>query len=404
MACFVVCGAGRKCDCANGTCFQEGLGATNVLRLQLLGELRISANGVIVALSRRAAFLLIALVLRGGKPTSRDLLADQLWPGQTTDSARVNLRVALSELRHRLAVPGEEGAAHDWIVADRERIGLDSARLWTDVAAFDALLRHAPEMHDDSTEATQRRESAILLYRGALLPDFSESWIASERDRLALEFAHLLNRQAAQCEAELTKRSDVRDVEHALETAVAACEADPDDVQNMARRMRLLARIGRADTALRLLTEYDLRRRQLYEMASDAALTQLANDLRSGKYTTVLPALPLPPLPPDIGMATVSPRTLADEDVFPPSEGALPLSSPLYIVRAIDQPFTHALLQGDSVVLVHGPRLVGKTSLLARSLHEVRQAGNRRVVLTDFSAFEREQMADLHQLAKAVAV
>ena len=49
-----------------------------------------------------------------------------------------------------------------------------------------------------------------------------------------------------------------------------------------------------------------------------------------------------------------------------PVGGAVPLDSPFYVVRRTDEEFRAAIARRDSIVLVKGPREVGKTSLLAR--------------------------------------
>src|SRR5207245_2692151 len=54
--------------------------------------------------------------------------------------------------------------------------------------------------------------------------------------------------------------------------------------------------------------------------------------------------------------------------------GAVPLDSPFYIERRTDGEFREAIRRQDSIVLVKGPRQVGKTSLLARGLQGAREA------------------------------
>lgn len=81
--------------------------------------------------------------------------------------------------------------------------------------------------------------------------------------------------------------------------------------------------------------------------------------------------------------------------------GAVPLGSPFYIERPTDAEFRKALTRGDSIVLVKGPRQVGKTSLLARGLQEARGAG-ARVVLTDFQTLAAEQLESAESLCLAL--
>jgi hypothetical protein len=66
-----------------------------------------------------------------------------------------------------------------------------------------------------------------------------------------------------------------------------------------------------------------------------------------------------------------------------PPTGVLPLNSEVYVERPTDQELLAAIRRRDSVIRIRGARQVGKTSLLARGLHQARSAGTR-VVTTDF--------------------
>jgi hypothetical protein len=74
-----------------------------------------------------------------------------------------------------------------------------------------------------------------------------------------------------------------------------------------------------------------------------------------------------------------------------PVGGAMPLESRYYIVRPTDAAFTAALARQDSIVLVKGPRQVGKTSLLVRGADEARASG-ARVVSTDLQKLNKAQL------------
>jgi serine/threonine protein kinase len=71
--------------------------------------------------------------------------------------------------------------------------------------------------------------------------------------------------------------------------------------------------------------------------------------------------------------------------------GALPLASKFYIFRPTDEDLRSAIMRNDSIVLIKGARQMGKTSLMARGLHEARAAG-ARVVLTDFQKLNAEHL------------
>ena len=72
--------------------------------------------------------------------------------------------------------------------------------------------------------------------------------------------------------------------------------------------------------------------------------------------------------------------------------GAMPLDSPYYIVRSGDDEFREAIARRTSIVLVKGPRQVGKSSLLARALADARRS-RASVAFTDIQALGRD---DLH--------
>lgn len=82
--------------------------------------------------------------------------------------------------------------------------------------------------------------------------------------------------------------------------------------------------------------------------------------------------------------------------------GAVALNSPFYIERAADEVFREALLRQDSIVLVKGARQIGKTSLLARGIQHVRQAG-ARVLLTDFHSLPAAALASADLLYRTLA-
>ncbi len=87
---------------------------------------------------------------------------------------------------------------------------------------------------------------------------------------------------------------------------------------------------------------------------------------------------------------------------FEPVGGAIPLDSRFYIERSTDHEFQTAVLRRDSIVLVKGARQVGKTSLLARSLQQAREAG-ARVALTDFQMLNASHLGAVESLLRMLA-
>ncbi|MCK5524483.1 MAG: AAA-like domain-containing protein [Thiomargarita sp.] len=72
----------------------------------------------------------------------------------------------------------------------------------------------------------------------------------------------------------------------------------------------------------------------------------------------------------------------------------MPLDSKFYVERQVDQDFQTAIQRRDSIVLIKGPRQVGKTSLLAQGLQQARDAGVI-VLLTDFQKLIDAQLQSL---------
>jgi len=85
-----------------------------------------------------------------------------------------------------------------------------------------------------------------------------------------------------------------------------------------------------------------------------------------------------------------------------PCGGAMPLDSKFYVERQIDADFQTAIKRRDGIVLLKGPRQVGKTSLLARGLQQARCAGVR-VLLTDFQKLVEPQLQSSDTFFLAIA-
>jgi hypothetical protein len=82
--------------------------------------------------------------------------------------------------------------------------------------------------------------------------------------------------------------------------------------------------------------------------------------------------------------------------------GAVTLDSEYYIARSTDDEFLQAMARRDSIVLIKGPRQMGKTSLLARGLQQARAAGSK-VVLTDFQKLNQEDLKSVGNFFRSLA-
>ncbi len=88
--------------------------------------------------------------------------------------------------------------------------------------------------------------------------------------------------------------------------------------------------------------------------------------------------------------------------VLEPVGGAVPPGSPFYMERRVDAEFLDALKAGESIILIKGPRQIGKTSLLGRGAQLGRELGLRHAS-TDFQKIGSSQLASEDQFYKLLA-
>src|ERR1044072_396870 len=133
------------------------------LTIELFGPMRVLVDGEPMprVRSRKALWLRALLVLRQGRPATREWVANALLPG--SDAGLANLRPLISELRNAFGSEGEGLLGSDRTVA----VDLDGADV--DVLRFDAAIQAG----DFAT--------AIDLYRGELLEGCTEEWAAQEQ-------------------------------------------------------------------------------------------------------------------------------------------------------------------------------------------------------------------------------
>lgn len=203
------------------------------LRIHLLGPLEVHGDGGPLAFpARKTAGLLAVLALRAGVAFEREWLTALLWPDVPEAQGRTSLRQALGHLRKQL---GESS-----VVSSGDKIHLDPAQLWVDVAELERVLDRAPAL----------RAPALEWCRGGLLATFPaleepfDDWLGSQRARLRETTAARLE----ECLAALAASGEL---ERAC--AVAACVLELDPTRESAHRalMRLHAERGDRSAALR---------------------------------------------------------------------------------------------------------------------------------------------------------
>jgi TolB-like protein/Tfp pilus assembly protein PilF len=149
-----------------------------VAELKLFGvfELKLSDGRLADLPGQKDRALLAIVALAEGAPRSRDKLAGLLWSDRGDPQARDSLKHALTRVRQSL---GE--ALSDALVADRQTIRLDPARVSVDAVQLERLVR---------TGTPQALEQACALAAGDLLDGIGvrdagfEEWLGAERQRL----------------------------------------------------------------------------------------------------------------------------------------------------------------------------------------------------------------------------
>ncbi|MBI1755935.1 MAG: AAA-like domain-containing protein [Fimbriimonas ginsengisoli] len=95
----------------------------------------------------------------------------------------------------------------------------------------------------------------------------------------------------------------------------------------------------------------------------------------------------------EIASAIAEPlKAPSDERMLEPVGGAVPPDSSFYVEREADAEFLDALGHNESIVLVKGPRQMGKTSMLGRGAKLAREQ-NWSTALTDFQKVGGSQLA-----------
>ena len=208
------------------------------LKLTLLGgfQAQLEAGAALVLPTRKTQALLAYLALPLGQAHPREKLASLLWGDMADAQARGNLRHAISRIRRALL-----RAARPGMLLDGPNVALDPSVVDVDVAQFEQLVA------DGGPAAL---EQAARVYRGDLLAGLAlaerpfEEWLTAERERLHELAIQGLGRL-------LTYQQQAKAHEPAVQTGLRLLALDP--LQEPVHRavMRLYARLGRREAALR---------------------------------------------------------------------------------------------------------------------------------------------------------
>lgn len=362
-------------------------------RIHLLGSLRAVRGDETVTRfrSQKTAELLAYLAYFRQRCHPREILVELLWPEYDLDAGRHSLSVALSSLRHQLEPPGS--AAGSVLQADRFSVRLHPQTA-TDVADLEATLEQAARA-PDATARVSCLARVLSLYTGELLPGHYEDWLIPEQQRLDELFFQAVRQLIAHLEHS-------GDYAGALQYALRAVATNRLREEAHREVIRLYSAAGQPDAALRQYRELERILNQELDTRPGAATRDLVRRIQDGDVE----AAQIGSEPSNLAVTVPAGgagllRHLAGD--LEPVGGGVPPGSRYYIERVADDDFELSTTRGDSILLVKGPRQVGKSSLLARGLHRAAGAGDARVALTHFQLFNAAHLETADALLFAMA-
>jgi DNA-binding SARP family transcriptional activator len=216
--------------------------------------LHISSTQVQAALAR--------LVLDRASGTSREQLADTLWPGELPDTWAAALRGVVSRVRTAVAGPVQHPGATPLVARGGGYLLRLPDDAVVDLEQAERTLAAARAADDEGAHAVARRYAteAVAALRGAFLPTLEGDWAEETRERVAglrLTALELASRSAAA----------VGDTHQSLHWADEAVRGAP--LRESAHRCRMAAHAAAGNRAEALRVYHEVRALLAREMGID---------------------------------------------------------------------------------------------------------------------------------------
>jgi predicted ATPase/DNA-binding SARP family transcriptional activator len=310
--------------------------------------------------TRKATALLAILAIDGA--TSRETLADRLWPDSDEPHARGALRRTMSVLGSALG--------SRWLEADRRTLHLDAADRWVDVEAFTSGLAQVASHDHPSVAACDdcvgSLRAVVDLRQGELLAGFVlrdsegfEDWRRLHDERIRRDLCGALER--------LTRAEAERgELGAALEHANRWLQLDPLGEPVHARLMLLHAWRGERAEAIRRYRECAAVLDRELGVRPLARTTALYQAIVEGRVQRPQPSLPTSAAPGPTGPGPTAVRPVV-------TRGELPLVGR---EDALALGLDHLASAPGRVLTVEGEAGIGKT----RYVDELEAALHRRGV------------------------
>ncbi|GBC93236.1 Transcriptional regulatory protein MoaR1 [bacterium HR15] len=249
------------------------------IEVRMLGAVRVRFRGRELTpdgwVSPRTRALFCHLVLMQERPLHADTLCEQHFPHLEMERARVNLQTTISAVRRSLRRALGE-AAGEWLRYDSGFYRWAPARSWAaDAFEFERIAREALELADPNAQR-ERLDEALQVYRGDLLPEFSEEeWCMPHYHRLrALYLECLLAR--AQLAALMGRHVEV------VEYGEQLLQRDPCDEAAARLLMQAYRALGRRADALQVYTRCQKALAELLDATPSEPTRQLYESLLKG--------------------------------------------------------------------------------------------------------------------------
>lgn len=333
-----------------------------IWKMQLLGKASVlNEHDHPVRFRSRSALALLVYLGLHDHPVPRVAVESLLWPDSDGDRRSQNFRRALADLRDVLEPEDSRGTVLD---ATRDSIGILSDKIRIDSVDFRNLA---------DVGLSRRDEAALLdasdLYQGALWPEANDEWIYGYREELEEIYAQVID--------ELGERwVDQRRARDAIRLGRAAVLRAPMREEVHASLIRAYAANGQTVEAIR---QFEILEQMLDDNWGEAPSARS----RAALDTRVIEPLSRVPNRSEMG-------------------GAINPNSEIYVERPADVRADVAIQSCESIVLIQGPRQVGKTSLLARCLANSRTQGHE-TALSDFQSLSASQFTDEERLYRTLA-
>ena len=353
-----------------------------MLTIRMFGPFQLLRDGAPLAgMSLRAAQLLAFLLLKPDRELAKSWVAEHIWQsldlmlgdGQEEEERhkrQASFRQALSDLNRALDSVPEIG-----IESGYGTIRLCLKQGESDLGAFDAEIAAGKRGNLNAYEAACARCERGVRYR--LLEGWEEHWIEGEREWRSREYL-----RALEALAEHSREQQPRKAAYYGERAVAEA---PEQIASWANLMQDYLDSNEPVAAMNIYKRFCTRYDKM--LLSGQAQPDRRMQEMMKRAMQMLKAM---------GAVSVNPEPLE------PAGGGLALNSRVYLERAEDLLFHNAMARRDGLILIKGPRQVGKTSLLTRGRAHAQLMG-ARIAWTDFQAFDEATLATPDALYHALA-